>query len=105
MNRLLQRVAQVLPFVIAATPIAWQPALAADGAMSSSQSRMSVCAKQNKGKTGDDYRKAQSDCLKGDDAVAATPMTQQQKMARCSKQNKGRTGDDYRKAQSDCLKA
>ena len=107
MNRILTRVVtHGLAALIAAAPIAFQPALAADAAMSSSQSKMAMCSKQNKGKTGDDYKKAQSDCLKGvEPAAAAGPMTQQQKMAMCSKQNKGKKGDEYKKAQSDCLKA
>ncbi len=29
------------------------------------QQKMAMCAKQNKGKKGDDYKQAQSDCLKG----------------------------------------
>ena len=68
------------------------------------QQRMATCAKQNKGKKGDDYKQAQSDCLKGTDTAAAAPMTPQQKMAMCAKQNKGKKGDDYKQAQSDCLK-
>lgn len=72
--------------------------------MTPQQERMKMCSAQNKGKKGDDYKKAQSDCLKGNDAPAAAPMTQQQKMAMCSKQNKGKKGDDYKAAQSACLK-
>jgi hypothetical protein len=93
-----------LAALLAAAPLMFQPAIAADAAMSSSQSKMAACSKQNKGKKGDDYKKAQSDCLKGTDTAAAEPATQQQKMAMCSKQNKGKKGDDYKKAQSDCLK-
>ena len=105
MNRILTRVVtHGLAALIAAAPIVFQPALAADAAMSSSQSKMAMCSKQNKGKTGDEYKKAQSDCLKGVEPAATGPMTQQQKMAMCSKQNKGKKGDDYKKAQSDCLK-
>ena len=66
MNRTLTRVAtHGLAALIAAAPLVFEPAFAADAAMSSSQSKMSACAKQNKGKKGDDYKKAQSDCLKG----------------------------------------
>ncbi len=85
--------------------VGW-PALPAFGAdLTPQQQKMSSCAKANKGKKGDDYKKAQSDCLKGGDATAAAaPMTQQEKMSMCSKQNKGKKGDDYKKAQSDCLK-
>ena len=106
MNSILTRfaahgAAALLAFAPLVLPAA---ASAADTAMSSSQSRMATCAKQNKGKKGDDYKKAQSDCLKGTETAAAEPMTQQQKMASCAKQNKGKKGDDYKKAQSDCLK-
>jgi hypothetical protein len=71
------------------------------------QQKMADCSAKNKGKTGDDYKKAQSECLKanGTPAAAAAPKTQQEKMAACSKANKGKTGDDYKKAQSECLKA
>ncbi len=105
MNRILNRLTtHGAAALIAITPFAFQPATAQTAPMSSSQSKMAECSKQNKGKKGDDYKKAQSDCLKGVDTAAAAPMTQQEKMAMCSKQNKGKKGDDYKKAQSDCLK-
>lgn len=107
MNRILNRVIPYgLASLIAVAPIAFEPAFAADPAMGSSQSRMATCSKQNKGKKGDDFKKSQSDCLKGDAVAAAPtePMTQQQKMAMCSKQNKGKKGEDFKKSQSDCLK-
>jgi hypothetical protein len=105
LNSIVHRVVtRGLAALVFAAPLAFQPALAQDKAMSSSQSKMATCSKQNKGLKGDEYKKAQSDCLKGETAAAATPMTQQQKMAMCSKQNKGKKGDDYKKAQSDCLK-
>ncbi|MGO4307479.1 MULTISPECIES: PsiF family protein [unclassified Cupriavidus] len=70
------------------------------------QEKMSACAKQNKGKKGDEYKKAQSECLSGSGpAAAAEPKTQQEKMAACAKQNKGKKGDEYKKAQSECLSA
>ena len=66
MNRTLTRVVtHGLAALIATAPLAFQPAMAADAAMSSSQSKMASCAKENKGKKGDDYKKAQSECLKG----------------------------------------
>ena len=86
-----------------AIPAMTSSAFAADAAMTPQQ-RMAMCSTQNKGKKGDDYKKAQSDCLKGNTTAAATPMTPQQRMAMCSAQNKGKKGDDYKKAQSDCLK-
>ena len=103
MNRILARVVtRGLAAVIVAAPMLLQPAFAADA--NSSQTKMATCSKQNKGLKGDEYKKAQSDCLKGTTTAAAEPMTQQQKMAMCSKQNKGKKGDDYKKSQSDCLK-
>ena len=106
MNRTLNRLATHGAALIAIVPLAFHPAMAQTAApMSSSQSKMAECSRQNKGKKGDDYKKSQSDCLKGVDTTAAAPQTQQQKMAMCSKQNKGKKGDDYKKAQSDCLKA
>ena len=105
MNRILNRVVmQGLAAIVAFAPIVVQPALA-DDTPTSSQTRMTVCSKRNKGMKGDEYKAAQSACLKGSDTAAAAPQTQQQKMAACSKANKGKKGDDYKKAQSDCLKA
>ncbi|AZG12642.1 MULTISPECIES: PsiF family protein [Cupriavidus] len=70
------------------------------------QEKMAACAKANKGKKGDEYKKAQSECLSGNGpAAAAEPKTQQDKMSACSKQNKGKKGDEYKKAMSDCLSA
>ncbi len=87
---------------LVAAPLLATPAFAAD---MTPQEKMSACAKQNKGKKGDDYKQSQSECLKNGPAVAAAaPMTPQQRMAMCSKQNKGKKGDEYKKAQSDCLK-
>ena len=81
-------------------------AVAPASAQMTQQEKMSACSKQNKGKKGDDYKSAQSDCLKnGPTPVAAAPMTPQQKMAACSKQNKGKKGDDFKNAQSACLKS
>ena len=101
MNRFLTRtLAHGLAALIATAPIVFQPALADD----TPQSNMAACSKANKGKKGDEYKKAQRECLKGQAAAEAAPQTQQQKMAACSKANKGKKGDDYKKAQSDCLK-
>jgi hypothetical protein len=87
---------------LVAGPLLAASAYAAD--MTPQQERMKTCSAQNKGKKGDDYKSAQSACLKGETPVAAAPVTQQQKMAMCSKQNKGKKGDDYKNAQSACLK-
>ena len=62
MNRILTRtLAHGLAVLIATAPIALQTARADD----TPQSNMAACSKANKGKKGDDYKKAQSDCLKG----------------------------------------
>jgi len=88
-----------------AIPLMTSSASAADAPMTPQQ-RMAACSAQNKGKKGDDYKQAQSTCLKnGPTPVAeAAPMTPQQRMAMCSAQNKGKKGDDYKQAQSACLK-
>ncbi len=101
MNRMLTRtLAHGLAALIATAPIILQSARADD----TPQSRMAACSKANKGMKGDDFKKAQSDCLKKQDVAEAAPMTPQQKMSMCSKKNKGMKGDDFKKAQSDCLK-
>jgi len=70
------------------------------------QQKMAACAKANKGKKGDEYKQAMSDCMKQDVAAApAKPATQQEKMSACAKANKGKKGDEYKKAMSDCLGA
>ncbi len=105
MNSTLTRVAtHAIAALIVAAPIVLQPAAADDKPLSSSQSKMAACSAQNKGKKGDEFKKAQSDCLKGETTAAATPMSPQDRMKMCSAQNKGKKGDDYKKAQSDCLK-
>lgn len=79
---------------------------AAGKTLTPQQQKMSACAKQNKGKTGPDYKQAMSDCMNRDVAAAPAadkPMTQQQKMAACSKANKGKKGDAYKQAMSACL--
>ena len=104
LNRTVTRIViHGLTALLAAAPLVWEPAFA-EGPSTTSQQKMSDCAKANKGKKGDDYKSSVSSCLKGD-SVAATPPTQQQKMATCSKANKGKKGDDYKTAMSECLKA
>jgi phage-related protein len=82
------------------------PTYAAEKKLTPQQQKMSACAKENKGKTGDDYKHAMSDCLNRDTAAAPAtqPQTaQQQKMAACAKANKGKKGDEYKQAMSACL--
>ena len=78
---------------------------AAEKKLTPQQQKMSACSKENKGKKGDEYKKAMSDCLnrEGAAATASAPPTQQQKMSACAKANKGKKGDEYKKAMSDCL--
>jgi hypothetical protein len=90
--------------VVLCSPFFVAPAFGAD--LTPQQQKMSACSKQNKGLKGDDFKKAQSDCLtNGPKAAETTPMTQQQKMAACSTSNKGKKGDDYKSAMSACLKS
>ncbi len=101
-NSLIRTVFRGAAAALVVAPLLATSAFAAD---MTPQQKMSACAKQNKGKKGDDYKSSQSDCLKNGPAVAAAaPMTPQQRMAMCARQNKGKKGDDYKKAQSDCLK-
>ncbi len=105
MKQLIAACALALPF-LAGQAFA-QASAPAPAAKTAQQEKMAACAKANKGKKGDEYKKAQSDCLSGKadaaPAAAAAPMTQQEKMAACAKANKGKKGDEYKKAQSACL--
>jgi hypothetical protein len=85
--------------VLVLTMFACGASYAADAKSTAQQTTMAECSKDNKGKTGDDFKKAQKECLSKD-----KPMTQQQKMAACSKANKGKKGDEFKKAQKECLK-
>jgi hypothetical protein len=81
------------------------PAATASKPQSAQQQRMATCAAANKGKKGDEYKAAQSACLKADSTAANKARTpQQERMATCSAQNKGKKGNDYKAAQSACLK-
>ena len=95
------RIAVALTLAMAAGPLFATPAAKP---MSPQQQRMAQCSAQNKGKTGADYKAAQSACLSGK-ATPAASMTAQQRMAKCLAENKGRKGADYKAAQSACLKA
>ena len=48
-------------------------AVAPASAQMTQQEKMSACSKQNKGKKGDDFKQAQSDCLKNGPAPADPP--------------------------------
>jgi len=71
--------------------------------MTAQQQKMGDCAKQNKGKKGDDYKQGMSSCMSADAPSAPASATQQQKMSDCAKQNKGKKGDDYKNSMRTCL--
>lgn len=98
------RIAVALILAMAAGPLFAATAAPAAKPMSPQQQRMAQCSAQNKGKTGADYKAAQSACLGGKAAPAAS-MTAQQRMAKCSAENKGKKGAEFKAAQSACLKA
>ena len=79
------------------------PAHAADKKQTPQQQKMGACAKENKGKKGDEYKQAMSNCMNRDVAAAPGTTTQQQKMSACAKANKGKKGDEYKQAMSACL--
>jgi hypothetical protein len=82
---------------------------AEDKAPTPQQSKMAACSKENKGLKGDEYKKAQKECMSKDapaKAAAASDKpapSQKEKMANCSKENKGLKGDEFKKAQKECL--
>ena len=81
-------------------PLAALPAFADDAKPTAQQTKMGICAKQNKGLKGDEYKKAQKECLsKESDGRKA----QQEKMKACSAENKGKKGAEYKAAQKECL--
>ena len=111
-------VASVLAFGVASAAPAAAPA-----APAAKHTKMGDCSAANKGKKGDEYKKAVSECMKKDSAAPAAaapapapaPATtapdatkakgaQQQKMSDCAKANKGKKGDVYKAAMSACLK-
>ena len=120
-------IAAMLAFGVASAAPAAAPATAA--APAAKHTKMGDCAAANKGKKGDEYKKAVSACMKKDSATPAAaaapaaaapaptpaPATtapdatkakgaQQQKMSDCAKANKGKKGDVYKAAMSACLK-
>ena len=58
------RIAIALTLAMAAGPLFAATATSAAKPLSPQQQRMAQCAAQNKGKTGADYKAAQSACLK-----------------------------------------
>ena len=76
------------------------PTMAASGAMTTQQSKMGDCSKENKGKKGDEYKAAMKTCLSAD-----KPMTQQDKMKKCNVDATGKKGDERKTFMKSCLSA
>lgn len=106
---------KLIAAMIVALPLSATSVFAADPPVSPQQNKMAACSKANKGLKGEEFKKAQQECLAKDAApakgaapaknmaTADKPASQQQKMAACSKENKGLKGDEYKKAQKECL--
>ncbi|MET0312151.1 MAG: PsiF family protein [Burkholderiaceae bacterium] len=92
---------KLLSLVALGACLAFGAAHAQDKPKNAGQAKMATCSKEAKGKKGDEYKNAVSECMKAE----AKPPTQQEKMAACSKGAKGKKGDDYKNAVSECLKA
>lgn len=106
---------KLIAAIVVALPLSATSVFAADPPATPQQSKMAACSKENKGLKGEEFKKAQKDCLSKDAAVAKDaapakasasadkPANQKEKMAACSKENKGLKGDEYKKAQKECL--
>ena len=72
------------------------------------QQKMADCAKESKGKKGDEHKAFMKSCMSGGGAPAADakPADQKNKMGYCNKEagEKKLKGDDRKKFMSDCLK-
>src|SRR6476619_6246561 len=95
----------IIAALFIALPLSASPAFAADTPATPQQNKMAACSKENKGLKGEEFKKAQKDCLSKDAAPAAKdsapakaaatadkPVNQKEKMAACSKENKGLKG-------------
>ncbi len=91
---------KLIAALILTLPLAAAPVFAADGKPTAQQSKMSTCAKQNKGLKGDEYKSAQKACLQ---KVSDGRTAQQTKMKACAAENKGKKGKEYKAAQKECL--
>ncbi|HEX7814661.1 PsiF family protein [Dyella sp.] len=71
-----------------------------------SQQKLGDCAKQNKGKKGDDYKNGVKACMSGSTTAAPAKQTPQEKMKSCNvdANAKALKGDDRKKFMSGCLK-
>ena len=103
---------RLIAAIVIALPLSATTVFAADPPATPQQNKMAACSKQNKGLKGDEFKKAQKECLSEDSAPAANkpeaaatakPVSQKTRMAACSKENKGLKGDEFKKAQKECL--
>lgn len=84
-------------------------AYAEEKAPTPQQSKMAACSKENKGLKGDEFKKAQKECMSKEAPAKAAAGAdkpagnQKDKMANCSKENKGLKGEEFKKAQKECL--
>lgn len=93
MKKLIAALIVTMPFIAGTV-------YAQDKAPTAQQSKMGACSKQNKGLKGDEYKKAQKECL-SKEADGRKP--QQEKMKACAAENKGKKGAEYKAAQKECL--
>ncbi len=91
---------KLIAALILTLPLVTAPVFSADGKPTAQQSKMSVCAKQNKGLKGDEYKSAQKACLQ---KVSDGRTAQQTRMKECAAENKGKKGKEYKMAQKECL--
>jgi len=100
---------KLIAAIIVTLPLSLTSVFAADAPATPQQNKMAACSKANKGLTGEEFKKAQKECLSKDATPAKAPVAadkpadQNQKMAACSKENKGLKGDEYKQAQKECL--
>ena len=74
------------------------PGMAASGAMTPQQNKMSACNKEAGDKKGDERKDYMKTCLS-----AAKPASQQMKMTKCNADAAGKKGDERKAFMKDCL--
>ncbi len=101
---------KIIAALILAVPFLAGGAYAADKADSKTadapkKMTLGECSTKNKGLKGDEFKKAQSECMKGESAApAADAPKKKMTLGECSTKNKGLKGDEFKKAQSECMK-
>ena len=100
----MKAIITALALAVATGGVFAQAASAAAGAKAptAQQSKMGDCAKDNKGKKGQEYKDGMKTCLS---AQAEAKKTQKTKMADCAKSNKGKKGQEYKDSMKACLSA